>query len=443
MQSHAEHAVVQSTAAVAPAADSFLPHGFCYLWNKPLLMTHLTSDVLIGISYVVISLALVTLVHRARRDVPFSVIFIAFGLFIVACGMTHFVEVWTLWRPDYWLAGSVKAVTAVASVATAAVMPSTLPKVLSTIRDARLSRERELAAARAAALEEQNELLQTHAVELELQTEEARALAEELEQTNQDLLHAVADAEEARRAAEAANRAKSDFLAVMSHELRTPLNAIGGFTDLLDMGLRGPVTDEQRLDLARIKRSQRHLLGVITDVLNYARLEAGHVEYRPDDVAVTSLVEDVATMLEPQFAAKRLALVTDPCDAPVVARADGEKLRQIVLNLLSNALKFTAAGSDGRAARVTIRCETNGGRALIRVADTGAGIPADQVERIFEPFVQLDPGLTRTTEGAGLGLAISRDLARGMGGDLTVESCVGEGSTFTVALPLAAPSPVR
>src|SRR5687767_4467849 len=152
MQAHVAH--------VPGTDDGFLPHGFCYLWNKPLLITHLASDLLIGVSYVVISFALVALIHRARRDIPFHVLFVAFGLFIVTCGLTHFVEVWTLWRPVYWLSGGVKVVTAIASAATAAAMPFMIPRVHSTIRDAKRSRERELAAARADALAEQNARLE-------------------------------------------------------------------------------------------------------------------------------------------------------------------------------------------------------------------------------------------------------------------------------------------
>ena len=455
VQAHAAHASSPDAAApaVAAAPDTFLPHGYCYLWNRPLLLTHVVSDVLIGLAYVVISLALVALVHRARRDIPFHVLFVAFGLFIVACGMTHFMEVWTLWQPVYWLSGAVKVVTAVASVTTAAVMPAAVPKVLTTIRNAGLAREREIAAARAGALEaqnallagqareleRQNELLQDQALELEQQTEQAQALAEELERTNRELRAAlgVADAararaEEATRAAEAAARAKSEFLAVMSHELRTPLNAIGGYAELMALGIRGPVTDAQREDLSRVSRAQRQLLALINEVLNFTRLEAGQVRYDVTAVPLAAVLRDAAALVAPQLAAKSLAVELAPCAPELAARGDADKVQQVLLNLLSNAVKFTRPGGA-----VALECAGDGDLVRLRVRDTGIGIPADQIDRVFEPFVQVDQRLTRTAEGVGLGLAISRDLARGMCGDLTVESAPGVGSTFTLTLPRA------
>jgi PAS domain S-box-containing protein len=240
--------------------------------------------------------------------------------------------------------------------------------------------------------------------------------------------------EAARKAAasDEANRAKSGFLAAMSHDLRTPLNAIGGYTDLLAMGVRGPVTPEQIEDLQRIKRSQQHLLGIINDILNFSRIEAGQATYDYSAVPLSAVMEGVGHMIEPQAAAKKLNLEVHECPADVVAWADKAKVEQILLNLLSNAVKFTNQGS------VTLECDWHDPRRVsTTVTDTGLGIPGAQLERIFEPFVQVGRSLTKSHEGTGLGLAISRDLARAMGGDIVVTSELEKGSQFTLILPRA------
>jgi PAS domain S-box-containing protein len=236
----------------------------------------------------------------------------------------------------------------------------------------------------------------------------------------------------ARAEAEAANRAKFEFLTTMSHELRTPLNAIAGYVELLEMGIRGPVTDAQRQDLERIRHSQMHLLGLINDVLNFARIETGHVHFDLRDVPLDDALAEVEALISAQVERKGLAYEFRRLAPGVIARADREKVRQIVLNLLSNAVKFTPAGG-----RITLEYAVGGGGGTVevRVRDTGMGIPSDKLVTIFEPFVQVNAGYTRTTEGTGLGLAISRDLARAMGGELLAESVEGEGSVFVLTLP--------
>lgn len=238
------------------------------------------------------------------------------------------------------------------------------------------------------------------------------------------------EAEQARARADEANRAKMEFLAVMSHELRTPLNAIAGYAELLEMGIHGPLTDAQRDAIARIQRSERHLLGLINDVLNFAKIDAGHIDIEIGPVAVHETLTALESLVAPQVRARRLAYRYVSCSDDLVARADPEKVRQILLNLLSNAIKFTEPRG-----RITLHCTTDASLVRLHVADTGIGIPADKLDRIFEPFVQLRPGRTRTHEGTGLGLAISRDLARAMHGDISVESTPGLGSTFTLTLP--------
>jgi len=237
---------------------------------------------------------------------------------------------------------------------------------------------------------------------------------------------------QAREAAEGSNKAKTDFLANMSHELRTPLNAIGGYAELLDLGIHGTLTEAQREAINRIQRSQRHLLGLINEVLNYAKLETGTVHFDAEDISVCEAVVAAESLVAPQARVKGVTLISGDCPGSLIVRADAEKLRQILVNLLSNAVKFTSAGGQ-----IEISCAMQDAVGLIRVRDTGIGIPSDKLETIFDPFVQVRADLTRPHEGTGLGLAISRDLARGMGGDLRVQSEQGSGSTFIVALPLA------
>jgi signal transduction histidine kinase len=240
---------------------------------------------------------------------------------------------------------------------------------------------------------------------------------------------ARARAEDAQREAEAANRAKGEFLANMSHELRTPLNAIGGYAQLMELGLHGPVTEEQRTALRRVQAAGRHLLGLINDVLNYAKIESGSVQYALAAVDLREVLAATTPLVEPQRLAKGLAFATRPPDAECLVWADRDKLVQVLLNLLSNAVKFTPAGG-----RVSLDVRVDGDMAVLTVADTGIGIPADRLDAVFAPFVQVDSRRARAYEGTGLGLTISRDLARGMGGDLTVTSEEGRGSTFALAL---------
>ncbi len=265
------------------------------------------------------------------------------------------------------------------------------------------------------------------------QVEEAQATSEELEQTNIQLQQASIAADEARDAALDANRAKSDFLAVMSHELRTPLNAIGGYAEILQLGIYGTVNDAQRDALLRISRSQQTLLVLINDVLNFAKLEAGEVQYAITDVPIAEALSVIEEFVAPQLLGRHLAYAVHLCDRVVKARADADKLQQILINLLSNAIKYTPRGG-----KIDVSCDCDDALVYIRITDTGIGIASDRLSKIFDPFIQVGRALNRPHEGVGLGLSISRDLASAMGGTLSVESILGEGSTFTLTLERSA-----
>jgi signal transduction histidine kinase len=252
-----------------------------------------------------------------------------------------------------------------------------------------------------------------------------------------DVRDAVEEARMAREEAEAANRAKSVFLTTMSHELRTPLNAIAGYTEILTLEIPGPVNEQQRVHLSRIANSERHLLALINDVLNFAKVEAGHIQIEEDVIDIQSHVSELEVFIAPQLQAKDLhySCVAEP---GLSICADAEKLRQILLNLLSNAIKFTPDGGN-----IAVAARANGDHVDIAVRDDGEGVAPEKLEDIFEPFVQVGRSFNKPSEGTGLGLSISRDLARRMGGDLTLESQLGKGSTFTVRFPAAkgAPAP--
>jgi signal transduction histidine kinase len=310
--------------------------------------------------------------------------------------------------------GSLK-VTNLASLATAGVLVGIAWLVNKLSRAVDLARAE--VETRAMHLEEQ-------AIELEMQAEENQQLVDQLERANEHL-------QEAAVQAQSASRAKSAFLATMSHELRTPLNAIDGYAELLEMGIYGKPTPEQAKAIERIRVSHAVLLEMVDQVLDQARVEAGKLQLDYSPVPLSGAIETACAIAEPLASAKEIELGCEPTDPSLAAWADNARLQQILVNLLTNAVKFSDPGGT-----VTLSCSVAGDQVRIRVTDTGAGIPDDKLEPIFEPFYQLDQSSTRVAGGAGLGLTISRDLARAMGGEISVCSQPGVGSTFTVTLPL-------
>jgi signal transduction histidine kinase len=244
---------------------------------------------------------------------------------------------------------------------------------------------------------------------------------------------ARSEAEVARAEAERANNSKTDFLAVMSHELRTPLTAIMGYEELLSDGITGPVTELQRQQLGRINASARHLLGLIDEILTFARVDIGRERVRWESMSVNHTLTDAASLVQPMAADKNLRFVVELLDEDQSIQTDGTKLRQMLVNLLSNGIKFTDKGE------VRLGCAVNSSTLEVRIADTGVGIAAENIEDVFEPFWQAEQTATRKTGGTGLGLSVTRKLARLLGGDVTVASRMGAGSTFLLTLPMKAP----
>jgi signal transduction histidine kinase len=370
----------------------YMPHGHCYLWKPGLVWLHVISDLLIGGAYVLISLVLYALVRRIR--LPFSTVIIAFGLFIGACGLTHFMEVWNVWNSAYWLAGWVKALTAAASVLTGVFLVQLRPKVVEVASAARLAEERR--------------------TQLESKNHELEALYARLK---------------------AAEELRTQFFANVSHELRTPLSLILGPVERM-LGEEG-LTEAQRRGLETVARNGRLLLKQVNDLLDASRLEAGKMETRYSEADLAGLVRVTSAFFASAALERQL---THTVEAPerLPAQVDTEKLQRVLINLLSNAFKFVPAGGQ---VRTSLREEA--GHAVLSVEDTGPGVKPEQRGLIFERFRQGDGGATRTVGGTGLGLAIVKDFVELHRGTVTVDEAPGGGARFTVTLPLRAPLGVQ
>ena len=377
-------------------SQGFMPHGHCFLWIPSILWTSVIADALIALAYLTIPVTLIYFIRR-RRDMPFNWMFVAFGVFILACGSTHLAEIWVVWRPDYVPLVILKAITAVASVVTAIALVRLVPVALRIPSPAQLA-----------------------------------AVNAELLQANQDLRAAM-------ERAEVANRAKSAFLAAMSHELRTPLNAILGYTQILKRDKQ--LSASQQAGLGTIHQGGHHLLALINDVLDLSRVEAGKMEFHPKPVRLGELLTVVADIMRVRAEQRHLHFELELVGGlPLAISVDETRLRQVLLNLLGNAVKFTDSGAVRlRVSPAPTSASTSGPVAAAQlrfeVLDDGVGIDASQLDIIFDPFEQVGD-TARRAGGTGLGLAISRQLVRQMGGDVKVESTPGRGSRFWFDVPM-------
>jgi signal transduction histidine kinase len=392
--------------------NGFIPHGHCYLWKPSLVWLHVISDSLIALAYVAISGTLAYLVYKTRREIPFHWMFLAFGSFIVACGSTHFMDVWTLWHPVYWLAGALKVVTALASVITALILPFLVPQALALVETAKLSEER-----------------RSH---LETANHKLEALNEQLKEVDQ---------------------LKTQFFANVSHELRTPLALIlGPVENLLK---QKDLSREQRHDLEIVNRNARLLLKQVNDLLDVSKLEAGKIALSYRQVDLAQLVRLTAANFDGLAQEKQITFTVDAPES-LTAQIDAAKVQRILLNLIANAFKFTpdggticcsleitpaemAAGAEQAGAEQAVDRDSipaQPQRAMIAVRDSGLGVPVELRKTIFERFSQGEGGTTRRFGGTGLGLAIAKELVELQGGTIAVGDAPEGGAQFTVELPL-------
>lgn len=369
------------------ATAGFGAHGWCLLWLPSLITLYVGSDASIGLAYVSISATLIYFVYRTRRTIPFQWIFVAFGIFIIACGATHFLDVWTLWVPVYWLLGTVKLLTALSSVATALALPPLMPKVLALIRQASISEERKR------------------------QLEQAHSELSALYEKSQDL-----------------DRLKTTFFANVSHDLRTPLTLILGPMRMLLTG--EPLTQKQRQTLEVMQRNALTLLKQVNDLLALARLETGQTSINASEVDLAWLLRGCAAHFEALAQECHLTLTVESPPS-VLTYLDMEKFQHICLNLISNAFKFAPDGG-----RIRCALSQEGEWGIITVQDNGSGIKPELRQAIFERFWQGEDNLTRRFGGTGLGLAIVKEFVELHKGTITVDDAPEGGALFTVKLPL-------
>jgi signal transduction histidine kinase len=376
------------------SSSGFSPHGDCYAWNATLVSIQWLSNAVIGVSFIAISVTLAYLVH-AGKSLPFKCMALAFGTFIISCGLSHFLDALVIWWPWYWLDAGVRSVTALASLGTALLLPPLVPRMLSLTRGAVAARER--------------------GIELAAAVESLEGMYE----TTKELEHL-----------------KTQFFANISHELRTPLTLILGPTERL---LRAQnLSREQRRDAELVLRNARTLLRNANDLMDLSRLEAGKLEAHRGRTDLSRLLRLVAAHFDGLANERSMRYVVEAPET-LLAEIDVDLIQRVMLNLIANGFKFTPVGGQ---IRVTLK-ELDDGRALIEVADSGPGVRPEHRQLIFERFQQADASTTRRFGGAGLGLAIAKDFVELHGGMVAVADAPEGGAVFSVELPIRAPEGVH
>jgi len=379
--------------------NAFMPHGHCYLWQPGVLWLNVVSDGFVALAYQVIPLALLTIMAK-RKDLPFSWMFVLFGIFIFACGLTHVMGVITVWHPAYWLDGTIKAITAVASIGTAIAVWPLIPKVLAIPSPTQLRQVN-------TALEEQIRVRRQAEMEL---AEKNAALV----QINQQLIKA--------------EKLKDEFLANVSHELRTPLTLILAPLEstLADQTL-DRLTDTERKSLQTAHNNAVRLLQMVSGLLDFSKLEAGKVEVHREPTDVVALTRTLLADFAPMVRSRRLQCELNTGPSKLVALIDRYLYERILFNLMSNAVKFTPEGG-----KITVTLQRHHEQLTLNVTDTGIGISVDDVPHLFEKFHQVEGSSTRRFEGSGIGLALVKEFAELLAGSVRVHSEPGKGATFTV-----------
>lgn len=418
----------------------FVPHGHCYLWQTNLVSLHVLSDALIALAYYSIPITLFYLV-RKRQDLPFEWVFLLFATFIVACGTTHVLDIWTLWYPIYWVSGLVKAFTALVSVITAVQLFPLMPKVLALPSPAQLEHANLALQSQMSERLRIEEELKRYQTQLEsLVAERTHALMHanqtlqqeitERKQVEGERKRLLAREQSARAEAEQANRIKDEFLAVLSHELRTPMGPILGWSKLLQSGKLDPI--KSRIAVETIERNAKLQVQLIGDLLDVSKILSGKLSLSVTSVDLSAVIAAALETLQLAADAKELQIHTLLPSTASVVMGDVVRLQQVVWNLLSNAIKFMPIGGQ-----IEVSLTQMNTHAQIQVKDTGKGISVNFLPYVFDHFRQEDGTTTRKFGGLGLGLAISRQIVELHGGRIWVES-LGEhqGATFTVELPI-------